>query len=212
MNNTKNETQLRMVFSVSLMAVVASVALLVRHASAASDTEQVTLQVTVDEAITLSVDSTTVNLGTLTPGTPVTASTAATVSTNANNGYHLDVKRDDSDTTMDHTSDATINITDKTAWDSSNPNAATWSGTGLGFSVYASTATKNTTWWGTGSACDDSNNLYAGFPSSYETIMNHSSYSPSSTTTSICYKLDVPTTQRSGNYDGTITYQAVTNP
>ncbi len=174
---------------------------------AATDTEQVTLQVTVAEVLTLDVDSATVNFGTLTPGTPVTGTTVATVTTNANGGYDLAVKRDDSDTTMDHVSLPSFNISDKTAWDGSG-SAATWSGTGLGFSVYASTATKNTTWWGSGSACDDAANKYAGFPTSYTTIMSHSSYSASSTTTSICYKLDVPSTQRSGNYDGTITYQA----
>ncbi len=178
---------------------------------AATKTEQVTLQLTVEEVLAMSVDSASVNFGTLTPGTPVTGSTTVTVTTNANGGYDLKVKRDDADTTMDHTSLPSFNITDKTAWDGSS-SSATWSGTGLGFSVYSSTATKNTTWWGSGSACDDSNNKYAGFPSSYVTIMDHDSYSASSTTTSVCYKVDVPSTQRSGVYDGTITYQATSKP
>ncbi len=183
-----------------------------QQTTAATDTQQVTLQVDVQEVLTLAVDSATVNMGNLTPGTPVTGTTVATVTTNANGGYDLQVKRDDADTTMDHTTLATVNISDKTAWNGST-TAATWSGTGLGFSVYAvSGATKNTTWWGTGTTCDDANNKYAGFPSSYTTIMNHASYSSTSTTTSICYKLDVPSTQRSGAYDGTITYQATSKP
>lgn len=191
--------------------VVAGAVLAVQQTYAATDTEQVTLQVDVAEVLAMSVDSATVDMGTLTPGTPVTGSSVVTVTTNANGGYDLKVKRDDSDTTMDHTVLPSYNITDKTAWDGSS-SAATWSGTGLGFSVYASTATKNATWWGSGTACDDAANKYAGFPSSYTTIMSHSSYSATSTTTSVCYKLDVPSTQRSGAYDGTITYQATSKP
>jgi hypothetical protein len=182
----------------------------------ATDTEQVTLQTTVAQTISLNVDSATSNLGTLTPGTPVSSSTVCTVTTNADSGYDLQVKRDDADTTIDKTTEAATNITDKTAWDatadSGDGNAAAYSGTGLGFSVYASTATKNTTWWGTGTSCHDASNLYAGFPTAYGTIMDHDSYSSSSTTASVCYRLDTASTQKSGAYDGTITYQATSKP
>lgn len=178
----------------------------------ATDTEQVTLSVTVAQTITLAVDDNTVSLGTLTPGTPVSNSNICTVTTNAESGYDLAVKRDDADTTMDKTDEAATNITDKTAWNSTTPNSAAYSGTGLAFSVFASTATKNTTWWGTGTTCHDTNNLYAGFPTAYTNIMDHDTYSSNSTTTSICYRLDVPSTQKSGSYDGTITYQATTKP
>jgi hypothetical protein len=179
--------------------------------SATSTTDQVQLSVTVAQTVSLSCGA-DVNIGTLTPGTPVSNSTTCTTTTNAESGYDLQVKRDDADTTMDKSDDATTNITDKTAWTPGTPNAAAYSGTGLGFSVYASTATKNTTWWGTGSSCHDSNNLYAGFPATYATIMDHDSYSSSSTTTSVCYRLDVPSTQKSGTYNGMITYQATTKP
>ncbi len=204
--------QRQRIYSIGAL-VVSAIGLIfgVHTVRAAVDTEQVTLQVTVNEVLVLDVDSATVDMGSITPGTPVTGSTVATVTTNANGGYVLKVKRDDADTTMDHTVLPSFNITDKTAWDGSS-SATSWSGTGLGFSVYASTASKNTTWWGTGTTCDDANNKYAGFPSSYTTIMDHGSYSASSTTTSICYKLDVPSTQRSGAYDGTITYQATSKP
>jgi hypothetical protein len=117
---------------------------------------------------------------------------------------------------LDKTDDATTNITDKTAWDPTANgglgNAAVYSGTGLAFSVYASSATKNTDWWGTGTACHDTNNTYAGFPTAYATIMDHDAYAGSSTTTSACYRVNVAGTQRSGSYDGTITYQSVTKP
>lgn len=177
----------------------------------ATSSDQVNLDVIVAETISLSCGS-DVSLGTLTPGTPVSGSTVCTTTTNANGGYDFAVKRDDADTTMDHSTDATTNINDKTAWNRTAPNAAAYSSTGLAFSVFASTATKNTTWWGTGLACHDANNLYAGFPSSYTNIMEHASYSSGSTTTSICYRIDVPTTQKSGSYTGSITYQVTTKP
>lgn len=181
-----------------------------------SHTDSVTLTTTVAEVISLDCGS-DVEFGTLTPGTPVTGTTTCTVTTNANGGYDLKVRRDDTDTTMDKTTDATVNITDKTDWDptanSGNGNAATWSGTGLGFTLFASTATKNTTWWGTGTTVTDALNKYAGLPpTTYTDIMVHTSYSSGSTTNSIGYKLDVPTTQRSGAYDGSITFQATTTP
>lgn len=182
----------------------------------ATDTDQITLQLTVNQTIDLNCGTDPVNIGSLTPGTPVFNSTTCTADTNAISGYDLQVKRDDADTTMDLTTDATANITDKTAWDptagAGAGNAATWAGTGLGFGVYASTATKSTTWWGTGTACDDVLNKYAGFPTAYATIMDHDTYSGSATTTSVCYKVDTAATQRSGSYDGTITYQAVSKP
>lgn len=178
-------------------------------------TDQATITVSVQETLSLACDDTAA-LGNLTPATPVGATTDCVVTTNANGGYVLKVKRDDSDTTIDKIGEATTNITDKTAWDptanSGAGNAATYSGTGLGFGVYASTATKSTTWWGTGTTYTDANNKYAGFPTAYATIMSHTSYSATSTTTSVAYRLDVGGTQKSGDYDGTITYQAISAP
>lgn len=196
----------------SVSAVIVFALMQAIETNSATDAEVVTLTTTVAGTLTLDVDSATAALGTLTPGTPVSASTVCTVTTNAESGYDLKVKRDDADSTMDKIDDATVNITDKTAWASATPNAAAYSGTGLGFSVFASTATKNTTWWGTGSSCHDASNLYAGFPTAFDTIMDHDTYSATSTTTSVCYRLDVPSTQKSGSYNGTITYQAVTKP
>ncbi|MEI8096875.1 MAG: hypothetical protein WCG73_02075, partial [Candidatus Moraniibacteriota bacterium] len=94
-------------------------------------------------------------------------------------------------------------------------NAALWSGTGLGFRVYASTATKNDTWWGAGTSCDVTNvatDKFAGFPSVYKDIMQHGAYNAGSTTVDVCYKLDVATTQKSGAYSGTVTFQATSTP
>jgi hypothetical protein len=183
----------------------------------ATDTDTVTLQLAVNQTIAIDcVGATPVDLGAITPGTAVYNSSTCTTTTNAAAGYDLKVKRDDADTTMDLIGTPATNITDKTAWDptasSGSGNAVTWTGTGLAFGVYASTATKNNTWWGTGTTCDDVLNKYAGFPTAYATIMDHDSYSATSTTTSVCYKVDVPGTQPSGSYDGTVTYQTVSKP
>jgi hypothetical protein len=121
--------------------------------------------------------------------------------------FNIAVNRADSDTTMDAIINAANNISDKTAWNpSGNGNAVTWSGTGLGFTVFSSTATKNTTWWGTGTTKDDANNKYAGFPTSAQTIMAQDFYTSGDTTTSVGYKLDVPPGQLPGDYDGIIVY------
>lgn len=153
-----------------------------------------------------------VNLGNLQAGSPVTGSTDIKVKTDAPEAYsyNIAVNRSDVDTTMDLTTDNTINIADKTAWDPAanggNGNALTWGGTGLGFCVFASTATKSTTWWGSGSTKTDVNNKYAGFPATAKTVMNQSGYTSGDTTTSIGYKLDVGPGQRTGYYDGVIVF------
>ncbi len=183
---------------------------------AAVDTDGVNLSATIGESMTLAcgADVDIDGGGSVTAGTPESNSTTCTVTTNDNDGYNLQIADDNAG------SDALVNgsntITDKTAWDptaaAGNGNAVAWSGTGLGFSVYASTATKNTTWWGTGSACHDANNKYAGLPDSATNIMEHTAYSSSSTTTSICYRVDVPATQASGEYSGSVTYTATGRP
>lgn len=210
--------QLRIIALLAVVIIIAAGGVLIFDRSskgAMSTTDQVTLSLTVAQNITLNCGA-DVNLGTLTPGTPVTGNSTCTVTTNAESGYDLAVRRDDADTTMDRTASAADNITDKTAWDptasSGNGNAAAYSGTGLGFGVLSSTGTKNTTWWGTGAACTDATQKYAGFPTSYTLIMDHDNYDSSSTNTVVCYEVDVPGTQRSGAYDGTITYQATTKP
>ena len=156
-----------------------------------------------------------VEFGNLTPGTPVTASTTCTVTTNSDQGYTLAVKRNTIDATMDKDGEDTTNIPDRTAWNPTGTgNAQQWqiSDANLAFTIYDTTATKDTTWWGTGTTQTDANNKYAGFPTDYTNIMNHTQYNQTATTTNIGYKLDVPTTQKSGIYSGDITYQVTTAP
>jgi hypothetical protein len=179
----------------------------------AISTSQVSITTTVADTISVSCSPLTIALGTLTPGAPVSGTTTCTTTTNANNGYNLAATRDDADTTLDKVSDATVNISDKTAWTSGTPNGATWSATGLGFRVKQTGTTAalyNSTWWGS----DDTapNAKYAGFPNGYQDIAQEASYSASSTAVVVETKLDVPSTQKSGAYDGTVTFQATSTP
>jgi hypothetical protein len=176
----------------------------------------INLNTDIQEVISLNCGGATVNLSNITPGTPVTGSSTCTATTNANGGYSLSVKKDNTEETLTKDSEPATTIPDKTPWDptakANSGNADIWSGTGLGFTIYDSSATKNNTWWGTGTTLTDANNKYAGFSTDQSNIMIHNNYSETSTQTSIGYKLDVPPTQKSGAYSGNITYQAVTAP
>lgn len=191
---------------------------------AAEMTAGVNLSVTVAENMTLICGSDVdIDDGTMViPGSPVSNTTTCTVTTNDESGYNLSVADDrGSDNALYH-SDPTLaatldgQITDKPAWDptlnTGDGNAITWAGTGLGFGVLSSEATKNTTWWGTGALCEDATQQYAGLPDVDTNIMEHTAYSSTSTDTVICYRADVPSTQVSGEYIGSVTYTATGRP
>jgi hypothetical protein len=180
--------------------------------SAATDSVGVNLSVTIAENMTLDCggDVDIDGGGALVAGTPASRATTCTVTTNDEDGYNLQIVDDNG--TGDALTNGIHSIPDKTEWDNLSPNGAVWSGTGLGFSVYASTATKNASWWGNGNGCHDSGNLYAGIPSTDTNIMEHTSYASASTTTSICYRVDVVQSQASGEYTGSVTYTATGRP
>lgn len=199
--------------------VTCSVVLAGASVAFADNPDAITLTTTVMGTVALSCDQTgnpdgtpkTVELGTLTAGTPVTGSTTCTVTTNNATGYTLNVKRDDADTTMDNTADAAVNIADlpNTIAGTSPNNPIPWvDGTtkGLGYTVASTSATGgNITWANAGAN-------YVGFTTAGENIMVSTGYDATSTTTVINYRLDVPSTQQTGTYDGVITYTATINP
>ena len=167
------------------------------------------------------------NFSTLTPGSPVFATTTLSVDTNNSTGWNVTVVRDDSDTTLDLDSDATVNITDQTAW---VPGAATTtagnaarisslinSGDVLAMRVMTASGTVSfisTAWWGTtDSYIDSATTLWAGFNSTAQKIGDSSvSSGGSAKLNTVLYYLDVPSTQRTGAYSGGITYTATMNP
>ena len=159
-------------------------------------------------SISLNVDSSSKNLGNITPGTPVTATTTTTVTTNAPNGYLLAVSDgvSGSDSALLHT-DTVTRIAD---YAGTIASPTLWTGTGLGICLYAATG-KDTTKWGTGSSETDVNNKYAGIPQNATTIHTKTGSPTSNDQSSIGYKLDIPNSQKTGSYSGNVTYTATTN-
>ncbi len=178
---------------------------------AATVDNTVTLTTTVNDVLTATTSSATVALGATTPGTPTTGTVTVQVVTNAQAGFDVLVRRTTvAAATLLHT-DATTTIADKTAWISTTPNAALWTGTGLGFRVNATATTaasRNATWWGS----DDliANALFAGLPGAYDTIYDGTGYASTQQDVALGFRLDVPGTQKSGSYSGTMSVRVQT--
>ena len=158
-------------------------------------------------SLTFNIDSNSKNLGNITPGTPITATTITTVTTSDTNGYSLKVHDgiSGSNSALLHT-DTTTRIAD---YEGTIASPTLWTGTGLGISVYTADTSKEAK-WGTGTTETDSNNKYAGIPETATEIHNVAS-AVTDDDTYIGYKLDVPNTQKTGSYSGTITYTVVVN-
>ena len=176
------------------------------------------LSATIQETMTLTCggDIDLDNATTLIPGIPESNTTTCTVTTNDAQGYNLSIANDRAPQyTLYHTTQSTDpngQIPDKTPWDPNTPNAQAFTGDGLAFGILSSDATKNNTWWGTGTACDDANQLYAGIPQTDQNIIEHTTYTNTATDTEICYRINVPSTQIAGEYTGSVTYTATGRP
>ena len=152
----------------------------------------------VDYMISLELDSNSKDLGVVTPGTPNTASTIATVTTDAVGGYDLLISENHS---LTHNIDGTTTITD---FPGTIASPIAWSGTGLGFTVTGGTGVEAK--WGSAP-----NNNYAGIPTTDTLFHEKNGYTGGSgDDTTVQYKIDVPTTQKSGIYSNTIIYTAIT--
>ena len=167
---------------------------------------------------------TTTDPGKVTAGTPATGQSTCTVTTNDDQGYYLTLIDDNAatNTVLTHTdphTGATYEIQDLTQF----PATTTWTTPttkGLGFSVvtFPDTQTNNNTLdetWTNTSLCPEGTaadtNTYAGIPDTAETISAVTQYESNQTTTNICYKVDVPASQASGQYTGSVTYTATSD-
>ena len=167
---------------------------------------------------------TTTDPGKVTAGTPATGQSTCTVTTNDDQGYYLTLIDDNAsaNTVLTHTDPHTgsiYEIQDLTQF----PATTTWTAPttkGLGFSVvtFPDTQTDNNTLdetWTNTSLCPEGTNpdtnTYAGIPDTAETISAVTQYESLSTTTNICYKVDVPASQASGQYTGSVTYTATSD-
>ena len=117
------------------------------------------------------------------------------------------------------TADTSVSIPDKTAWSpgvattsAGNATASSTEPQTLQFRVRASgTDTPNyaSAWWGSNDA--DANALFAGFPSTPQTIVNRSVAATATTSISVLYNLAVPVSQPSGAYSGDVLYTITAN-
>jgi hypothetical protein len=182
-------------------------------AYAATATHNQTVNFTINDSITLGGDATVTFSSNLTPGgAAVSQSGNVTVSTNADGGFSVAIDRSTSRTaTMKHTVEGT-DFTDKTLWNSSTGNSATWSGDGFGFRVMETgtyACAFNSTWWGTDAAAK-----YAGVPNNAATNNTIASCATAQDNTSrtlvMGYRAEAPSTQTAGAYQGVIRYTGTT--
>jgi hypothetical protein len=170
--------------------------------------QNVSLSTTVQEYLSFSITAGgTVAFGNLTPGTPIcyNTGTVASVTTNAANGYTIGLSDGVSgtDSALLHT-DTTTRIAD---YAGTIDTPTSWTGTGLGISLYAADTSKESK-WGTGTTVCDANNKYAGIPQNTTTAHTASGYKSGADTSSWSFKVDVPNTQKTGSYSGTVTFTA----
>ena len=186
----------------------------VETALAATSTGAVTLSTSVQQTITLTLATTSVPLGALTPGTPVFATTSATIATNAATGLTFQVNRNTAGQTLTH-SDATTAFPDATSWNGSNATTTNLVGANLHFKV-ANTGTDaslySSTFWGPNDTDGASNAKYAGFPATSQTIASNAAFVGTNQVVVSRYRIDAPATQKSGSYSGGVTYTAFANP
>ena len=164
------------------------------HALTSTSTTQ-TINVTVNQVITLSLGTSTLSLPALTPGAPVTATTSSTVTTNASAGWQLDFNRNSATSTI---ASGTITFPDATPFNGSNATTTanlTNSGQVLAFRAYqtgTSAGIYNATTWG---ANDAASAMWAGFPTSTVVAVSTSTYIGSAQTVVYGVYANAPATQ-----------------
>lgn len=152
-----------------------------------------------EQAIEVTVDVSTLDLGTITPGVSETGDVVVSVRTDAP-AYTVAISQDHDLTKASDTIDAVP---------ASIATPATWNeGTtkGLGFTLSSATATALDAKWNSGAA-------YAGLPMSATEVYSRDGFTGGSTDTlTIQYRLDVVPTQPAGDYQNQVTYTGVVQP
>jgi len=172
-----------------------------------------------DSSLTFVMDSASEALPSITPGTLVATTSILTVGTSNPSGFNVTVSRSNGSATMLLNADSAVAIPDKIAWApgancsiAGNATASTTDPNTLEFRVRsAGTDAGNycPAWWGTDDTTASAR--FAGFPASGQQIINRASASTPSTQAVVLYNLNVPLTQRTGAYSGSITYTVTTN-
>jgi hypothetical protein len=149
----------------------------------------------VNYKMSLTLDSATKNLGTVTPGIPITGTTVASVTTDSWGGYELYINENNN---LRHTD----TVTTLASYLCAIASPCLWSGTGMGFTITAGTSIEAA--WGS-----NPNYKYAQVPTTSTLFHTKPGYSGVVDNTTIQYKLDVPTTQKAGVYSDILTYIAI---
>jgi hypothetical protein len=145
-----------------------------------------------DPYLLLEVDSSSVNFGSLIPGTSATAQSLITVTTNAVTGYDLYISQNND---LTHTTEP--DTIAAIACNISSP--CSWPGDGFGFSVIAGSEVEAK--WG-----NSPNFNYAAFPTSSTNFHSTSYYNSSPDDTTVQYKVQIPDIQVAGEYTNQVTY------
>ncbi|XLQ19915.1 MAG: hypothetical protein ACKUBY_05015 [Candidatus Moraniibacteriota bacterium] len=168
---------------------------------------------------------TVANPGIVIAGTPAVGQSTCIVTTNDTQGYYLSMINDNgaSNTTLVH-SNNTDEIPDLTQFDQTTKVTESWNAPttkGLGFSVIqfpqndTTHNTFNNIWTTSGDLCEEGTTNddaeYAGVPQTAQAIAAYTAYNSTSSTTDVCYKVDVSPSQPSGVYTGSVTYTATSD-
>ncbi|XLQ20075.1 MAG: hypothetical protein ACKUBY_05855 [Candidatus Moraniibacteriota bacterium] len=165
------------------------------------------------------------NPGIVIAGTPAVGQSTCIVTTNDTQGYYLSMINDNgaSNTTLVH-SNNTDEIPDLTQFNETTKVTESWNAPttkGLGFSVIqfpqadTTNNTFNNVWTTSGNLCEEGTTSddaqYAGVPQTAQAVAAHTAYNSTSSTTDVCYKVDVSPSQPSGIYTGSVTYTATSD-
>jgi hypothetical protein len=146
-------------------------------------------------SLSLSIDSNTKNLGSVSPGSSVQGQSTLTVTTDSWGGYDVLISENHA---LLHT-DAVTTIAD---YSCSITSPCVWSGNGFGFTVVSGTNVEAK--WGT-----SPNYNYSAIPLTDTTFHTKTGYTSGADNTVVGYNLAVSGTQRSGTYSNFVTYTAV---
>ena len=167
--------------------------------------------------------------GRVTAGIPAIGGSTCDVTTNDDQGYYLTLVDDNGAanavlTHNDPNTAAVYQIADLAHYSFVSSNTQKWSvpaTKGLGFSVVGfpdADMTNNDfdgVWTTSGDLCEEGIGSdqadYAGIPDTAEAIAAVTQYEAGLTTTDVCYKVDVPASQASGVYTGSVTYTATSD-
>lgn len=163
--------------------------------------------------MTITLSSTSIGLGPLTPGSDATGSTTIEVTSNALGGYTLAATDSDDASGLSCTCGAAI-----ADWTGTGSTPTEWSaGTpgGIGITVRGATGGRLGKWGGgTGtSEGDHAANRYAGLRASTSTVLHSTTgYDTSAHQVQATARANVGTSQGAGNYTGALTLTLTANP